>query len=237
MSDTNESYLQELASHYETVPSKIGFARKCRMHLPDGLSGMRIIDIGCRNGKGVMKLAGRAGESGFVLGVDWLPAHVEAAKEYSIARGNDRSKEVAPRTFLVAYPEALDAAGVPEAEFDAAFVNCSMNLFYDIPKAFAQIKRCLKPGGLLIVDGVFADGPRDARVVEQARKIDNSVQAAPALNDFLQLLESLQFLEVSVDEGETVPASLGFTDDTTVACVNDIESIGFKVFVIQAKKD
>ena len=235
MSETGKDYLDKLVQYYANVQSKIGFARKCRMHLPANLEGMRIIDIGCRNGKGVMKLAGNAGSSGYVLGIDWLPEHVEAAKVYAHERSS-RPKASAPYEFRVGYPEALGAAGVGEAEFDAAFVNCSMNLFYDIPQAFAQINRCLKPGGLLIVDGVFADGPRDERVVQRARALDNSVQAAPALDEFLRMLDQAGFADIDVEMVESVEPDAGFTDETTVTCVNGIETVGFDVCVVQGHK-
>lgn len=243
MDKQSEENLQELARYYETLPGETGFSRKCRMNLPEGLQGMRIVDVGCRSGRGVLKLADRAGSDGFVLGIDWLPQRVEAARaKYGSHQGTSRPAPArddgtAPHDYLLAYPEALDAAGIGEAEFDAVFVNSSLNLFRDIPLALAQVKRCLKPGGLLIVDGVFADAPRDERVVQQARAIGNGVQAAPFLSSFLQLLCELGFSHVTVTPGETVAEDAGFTDDTVVACVDNTESVGFKVFVIQARKE
>lgn len=237
MDKQNGSYLQELAHYYETLPDDEGFARKCRMNLPDGLQGMRVLDVGCRSGKGVLKLADRVGPEGFVLGIDWLPRRVAEAKEKYTRSGSAAGDGMAPHDYLIAYPEALDSAGVGEAEYDTAFLNSSLNLFFDIAQALAQVKRCLKPGGLIIVDGVFADAPRNEGVVRRAREIGNCVQAAPFLPDFLQMLCDLGFSSVSVTPGEVLAPDAGFTGETSVAYVDNTESAGFKVLVIQASKE
>ena len=42
------------------------------MELPErSLVGARIVNVGCRRGKGTYKLSEQVGEGGFVVGVDW----------------------------------------------------------------------------------------------------------------------------------------------------------------------
>lgn len=227
--------LEELQHHYARVPSAQGFARKCSMNLPIGLEGMRILDIGCRSGKGVVKLAHRTGASGYVLGIDWMPSHLDQARAYASERESD-PHDASPMEFRMGCPEALDAASVEDASFDAAFVNSSMNLFYDIDQALSELARVLVPEGLLVVDGVFADAPRDAAVVERARELDNSVQSAPYLADFLDLLSSRGFEVLNLQEGDPIDPRTGFTDDTTVTCADADEDVGFRTHLIQARR-
>lgn len=226
---------EELQRHYSTASSAQGFARKCRMNLPTGLEGMRILDIGCRRGKGVVKLAHLAGASGYVLGLDWISTHLEEAFEYVNERESD-PRAAASIEFCEGCPEALDAAGLDDASFDAAFVNSSMNLFLNVEQAFSELSRVLVPEGLLIVDGVFADEPRNPTVVQQARELDNSVQSALYLADFLALLLSQGFSVLSVQEGEVISPDAGFNDDTVVSCVNADESVLFRTHLIQATR-
>lgn len=236
MRNPGNETMSALERHYATVPGTSGFARKCHMNLPEGLVGKHIIDLGCRTGRGVLKLAGRAGADGYVLGVDWTPAHLAAAREYAAERGSKEQRNMAPFEFKLAYPEALDVAGVQDAAFDVAFANCSMNLFFNIPAAFAQIERCLKPGGLLVVDGVFATGPRNSAIVSQARALDNPVQAAPALRDFLQIVADAGFDDPAVEVGEPVPADAGFIEGSSAPRASGEEPVEFRIFVINARK-
>ena len=227
--------LETLQHHYESVPSAVGFARKCSMNLPEGLESMRILDLGCRRGKGVMKLAERAGVDGYVLGVDWIPDHVESARQYALGHSHDMAT-CAPCEFRLGYPEALDVAGVGEESFDAVFVNCSMNLFFDLDVALAYISRALRPGGMLMVDGVFSNAPRDPAVMEQARQLDNSVQSAPYLQEFLRQLGASGFQIRELEAGEPVAPDVGFTQETSVTCVNAVENLEFATYAIRAYK-
>lgn len=227
--------LEELQHHYARVPSTQGFARKCSMNLPIGLEGMRILDVGCRRGKGVVKLAHRTGASGYVLGIDWMPSHLDQARAYVKEREPD-PHTTAPMEFREGYPEALDAIGIEDVSFDAAFINSSMNLFYDIEQALAELARVLVPEGLLVVDSAFANAPRDAAVVKRARELDNSVQSATYLADFLELLDSQGFEILSLQEGSLVDPHTGFTDDTIVACADADENLEFRMRLIQARR-
>ena len=56
------------------------------------------------------------------------------------------------------------------------------------------------------------------------------------MDDFVHLLAQEGFERIDVETVEMVEPDAGFTDDTTVTYVNGIETVGFNVCVIQARK-
>lgn len=69
-----------LQRHYENLACEGGFEARCHMELPErSLVGARVVNVGCRRGKGTYKLSEQVGESGFVIGADWSEEFVEAA--------------------------------------------------------------------------------------------------------------------------------------------------------------
>ena len=70
-----------LQRHYENLACEGGFEARCHMELPErSLVGARVVNVGCRRGKGTYKLSEQVGESGFVIGADWSEEFVEAAR-------------------------------------------------------------------------------------------------------------------------------------------------------------
>ena len=80
----DELELRHAAAHYAEMP-RDGYSGRCEMLLPEDLRGMRVLDLGCRNGKGACKLADRVGPDGFVLGVDPSAACVARAEATAAA--------------------------------------------------------------------------------------------------------------------------------------------------------
>lgn len=54
----DELELRHAEAHYAEMP-RDGYSGRCEMLLPEDLRGMRVLDLGCRNGKGAYKI-GRA---------------------------------------------------------------------------------------------------------------------------------------------------------------------------------
>ena len=81
----DELELRHAEAHYAEMP-RDGYSGRCEMLLPEDLRGMRVLDLGCRNGKGACKLADRVGPDGFVLGVDPSAACVARAEATACGR-------------------------------------------------------------------------------------------------------------------------------------------------------
>ena len=220
---------EELAMHYGNLPVNGGFDSVCDMHIrfPEELEGRAVLDLGCRRGKGVYNLASRVGANGRAVGVDWRADLIDAAHdgvEHALAKCPFDENNM---SFVVAYPEKLDEAGLAESSFDLVYTNSALNLMRDPVEALRQVMRVLKPGGLFACRTVLATMPRDESVVEKARAIGNAVQAAPHRRTFAAWLGSAGFdmaqfdnvdqggvaVDAGVREGETFP--IAETDERT----------------------
>jgi arsenite methyltransferase len=227
---------QTLAAYYQDRAYEYGFDSTCKMELPDDLAGLDVLDVNCRRGKGCLKLSDFVGEGGHVLGTDPLPAYIDKAREVTSAQRHGNGLSANNISLQVAFPERLDAAGVAPASFDVVFINASLNLAYDVSAALSQIARALKPGGRLIYDGVVAEGDRDATVVEQARRINNVVQAALSRDALVELLHQTGFGQLAFGAERPIASTTGSTSDRVVPAVDTDEAVDFTKTTVTAVK-
>ena len=103
-------------------------------------TGDRVVDIGCGCGATLLELSPRVGPTGKVLGVDISAVMLEVARQRVAAQGLGNT------TLLRA-----DASTHPfePASFDLAFSRFGVMFFDDSVRAFAAIRRLLRPGGRL----------------------------------------------------------------------------------------
>jgi SAM-dependent methyltransferase len=108
----------------------------------DGLpAGGFVLDIGCGVGRHLLYLGGR----GFkVAGVDVSPTGVQTSQAVCAERGIAFEGHVG----------AMDKLPWPDATFDGAFSTSTIhhNRRADILRTLVEVRRVLKPGGLLLVD-------------------------------------------------------------------------------------
>ena len=117
------------------------------------LAPQRILDAGCGTGEATAELAARYPAAGLV-GVDVALPMVEAARTRFRGTRSLYRRLLAPiqrdggtnARFLCADVTALPLAGV---SFDLAFSNLMLQWVNDLPRAFAELRRVLRVGGLL----------------------------------------------------------------------------------------
>ena len=132
---------------------------RCVMVLPDDLVGKRVLDIECRKGLGVFKIADRVGEGGLVIGTDSSAEKIAVAKELAPQQHWAGDAWQQHMRLVQADPTNLLAAGVEDASIDVVVVNSVLNFASDRSKAFSEIARVLAPGGYLYHDAVLALQP------------------------------------------------------------------------------
>lgn len=112
--------------------------------------GERLLDIA--SGQGASSLVAAREFGCTVTGIEHRPAGViEAARAADAAGVGDRV------VFCVGDAEALP---VEDASFDVVLCECSLCMFPDKPRAVAEIRRVLRPGGRVAIADVVADHDR-----------------------------------------------------------------------------
>jgi ubiquinone/menaquinone biosynthesis C-methylase UbiE len=99
-------------------------------------AGERVLDVGCGTGRLARWIAERVGPSGSVVGIDPLVERI------AIARAR-----VPGVTFEVGQAEDLGAFA--DGSFDAVCMSAVFHWVSDKPRALAEVRRVLRPGGRL----------------------------------------------------------------------------------------
>jgi ubiquinone/menaquinone biosynthesis C-methylase UbiE len=108
-----------------------------------GLQGKRLLEIGCGMGFDSLEFIKRGVE---VSAIDLTPAAIEFARRHFAAVG--------------AQPRHLDVGDAlnlpfPDDSFDAVYANGVLHCTGDTPRAIAEARRVLKPGGRAIISHFY----------------------------------------------------------------------------------
>jgi ubiquinone/menaquinone biosynthesis C-methylase UbiE len=129
-------------------------ATSAAFFLPHLRPGMRLLDCGCGVGSITLGLA-EAITPGEAIGIDIQPEQVARARATAAERGIANVRfEVAP----------IDALPFPDAVFDAAFASTVLMHLPDPLRALQELKRVLKPGGVVGI----TDDDHDFALIEPA---------------------------------------------------------------------
>lgn len=216
-----------LQEYYAQLPREFCFASKCKMSLLGDITGKYALDIDCRWGKGVIKLSDYVGQRGFVMGVDPYQDWIEIALSFMDESWRRNGLLENNMDYRVAYGEDLSMAGIEDGFFDLVFTNSSINVDYSPEQVLREAYRVLRPGGLLIYDGVIAEEERDGGVVAEARALGNSIQAALSRKGFDGAVVEAGFDAPDYYEEHPVSPSAGYVDDCTVPVVETREDPSF----------
>lgn len=210
-----------LRKYYDEKELEYAFTSDCKMHLPASeLKDKKVLDIGCRRGRGVYKISSMVGNDGFAMGTDWVPAYVEEAKEGADRAWHDSGLKGNNMEFRIAYPEDLMAASIGSGTFDAVYVNNAITLFYNQEQALREMARVLKPGGLLIMETVFSSDTHDSDFLQEARDLGNSIQAALTEDQNGEMLTAAGFNEPRIVDDYEVEYDRGYKAGEKVRAID-----------------
>ena len=129
--------------------------------------GDAVLDIGCGGGANIERLLSRVPQ-GHVTGVDYSPMSVQVSSEHNadaIEEGRCRVLE-GDASNLPLPDSSLDVATAFETTY-----------YWDLPTAFPEVRRVLKPGGLFLVCN--EDDGCDSERLELAKKIPGMTMHTP----------------------------------------------------------
>jgi demethylmenaquinone methyltransferase/2-methoxy-6-polyprenyl-1,4-benzoquinol methylase len=158
--------------------------------------GDRAIDVCCGSGDLALRLADAVGPSGEVVGLDFAAAQlkVAATKETEHPAGYNLSPISWQQGDALALPH-------PDASFDGATIGYGLRNVSDIPRALAELRRVLKPGGkAAVVD--FNNSTNAA--VNQVQGFILDTVVVPAA-DALGVAAEYRYLKPSIERYPTGP--------------------------------
>lgn len=227
---------QELQAYYAAQPLTSWFDATCHMSVPHDVWGKTVVDVACRRGKGVYKFSGMVGDEGLAIGVEWREGMIERANagvEHAMAKSG---LTVNNMRFIEVYPEQL-AQVIDAQSVDVLYVNSIMNLFCSPQETFKAIHDIMKPDGLFVLETVIASAPRDAGVVEAARKLGNAIQAGVDADTLFAWLGDAGF-RLGTMRGRTggiINPAWDAEGNPVASCAPSTESVEFTTMELQVR--
>jgi arsenite methyltransferase len=121
-----------------------------------------VLDIGCGAGTDLLLAARRIGPTGRAIGIDMTDAMRNRALSSAAAAG---------LTNVEVYLSDATSLPIPDASVDVVISNGVLNLVPEKDRAFAEIRRVLRPGGRLQLGDIVIDRVRRRRP-PQHRSLD-----------------------------------------------------------------
>ena len=177
----------------------------CGSPTPQGIDGLRVLDLGSGSGRDCYVAAALVGQAGAVTGVDMTDGQLDVAnkhaKSYCVDVLNYESQNM---TFKKGTIEDLAAAGVKDGTQDLIISNCVVNLSPDKPAVLSEAWRVLADGGEFYFSDVYCDRrlPEDIRA--HPVLLGECLGGAMYVEDFRRLCVRTGFTDPRVLEGHEI---------------------------------
>lgn len=151
--------------------------------------GNTVLDLGSGAGNDAFVARAIVGEEGEVIGVDMTETMIQKSREISTQLGLKNVK------FRLGEIEDLPLAA---DRVDVVISNCVLNLVPDKQKAFAEVKRVLKPGGHFCISDVVLKGDLPENLKNAAEMYAGCVSGAIQKNEYLGIVFEQGFSNVTI---------------------------------------
>jgi len=151
--------------------------------------GDHVLDLGSGAGNDVFVARALVGENGRVTGLDFTDEMLDKARRNNAKLGHENVEFIRGD---------IENIPLPDNSFDVVISNCVLNLVPDKDRAYAEIRRVLKPGGHFCVSDIVLKGhlPDDMR--EAAALYAGCVSGALQKEDYLKIVKDAGFSKVEV---------------------------------------
>ncbi len=172
----------------------------CGLVLPEGMTGLSVLDLGCGAGRDCYLVSRLVGEAGRVVGVDMTDEQLEVARRH-VTYHQEKYGYAAPNTdFLKGDIERLEDLELADESFDLIISNCVINLTKDKAAVLAEAYRLLKPGGEMYFSDVYCDRRLDPALSQDPVLHGECLAGALYWNDFENLAKQAGFGDPRVVE-------------------------------------
>lgn len=152
-------------------------------------AGQTVVDLGSGAGLDAFVARRIVGDTGRVIGVDFVPEMVAKARANAEQLGFDNVEFV--EGDIEDIPLDTDTA-------DVVLSNCVLNLVPDKARAFAEVYRILHPGGHFCVSDIVARGELPDAIRRSAELYAGCVAGALDEDAYLDLIDTAGFVDVDV---------------------------------------
>jgi arsenite methyltransferase len=153
-------------------------------------AGDTVLDIGCGGGIDTILAARRAGPSGRVIALDFLPEMLERTAAAAAEAGLDN---------VTTLESEMEAIALPDSSVDLIVSNGVINLSPRKARVMAECARVLRPGGRLCVSDLTVEqDDLPAEIATQPSAWAGCVAGALKEEDFVAKLQKAGFVDVAI---------------------------------------
>lgn len=167
----------------------------CGLTIPDGLEGLKVLDLGCGSGRDVYIASQLVGEQGQVVGLDMTDEQLDVAQRYIDHHTEVFGYKTSNVRFIKGNIDSLGMLGLEKGSFDLIISNCVINLVENKQQVLKDIYELLKPGGEMYFSDVYSDRRIPKSLQQHEVLWGECLSGALYWNDFLTYSRKAGFID------------------------------------------
>lgn len=176
--------------------------------LPTEFAGLKpghhVLDLGSGAGNDCFVARAIVGDKGKVTGLDFSEEMLTKARQNTNKLGFTN----------VEFVEGdIEEILLESNQVDVVISNCVLNLVPDKKKAFAEIRRVLKPGGHFCVSDVVVKGELPAKLRADAEMYAGCVSGALQLDEYLEVIKESGFQNIEIHKQRSIDVPDGLLEN------------------------